>query len=102
MADRREELFQVRTGEPHPLGATYDGEGDNFAIYSKHASAVELCLIILQFRVPPQFGVAPPWQVVVDTAALGRQAVVNSGDQVTLVAKSLVTLRCAVPTVGPG
>jgi isoamylase len=31
-------------GSPHPLGATYDGRGTNFAIYSEHATAVELCL----------------------------------------------------------
>ncbi|KPJ96535.1 MAG: glycogen debranching protein [Gemmatimonas sp. SG8_17] len=31
-------------GEPYPLGATWDGEGVNFAIFSEHATAVELCL----------------------------------------------------------
>ena len=31
-------------GLPYPLGATWDGEGTNFAIYSEHASEVELCL----------------------------------------------------------
>jgi isoamylase len=31
-------------GEPYPLGATWDGQGVNFAIYSEHATAVELCL----------------------------------------------------------
>jgi isoamylase len=31
-------------GRPFPLGATWDGEGTNFAIYSEHASEVELCL----------------------------------------------------------
>lgn len=32
------------TGEPYPLGARWDGEGTNFAIFSQHADAVELCL----------------------------------------------------------
>jgi pullulanase/glycogen debranching enzyme len=27
-----------------PLGATWDGEGVNFALYSEHAEKVELCL----------------------------------------------------------
>ncbi|HEY0351397.1 MAG TPA: hypothetical protein VGC48_04700, partial [Gemmatimonadales bacterium] len=27
-----------------PLGATWDGQGTNFAIFSEHASRVELCL----------------------------------------------------------
>src|SRR5262249_54772938 len=31
-------------GSPHPLGATWDGEGVNFALYSEHASGIELCL----------------------------------------------------------
>jgi isoamylase len=31
-------------GSPHPLGATWDGEGVNFAIFSQHAEGVELCL----------------------------------------------------------
>jgi isoamylase len=31
-------------GAPYPLGATWDGQGVNFAIFSEHATAVELCL----------------------------------------------------------
>src|SRR5688572_22608775 len=31
-------------GSPYPLGATWDGEGVNFALYSENATAVELCL----------------------------------------------------------
>ncbi|MBN1599185.1 MAG: glycogen debranching protein GlgX [Bacteroidales bacterium] len=31
-------------GKPYPLGATYDGSGVNFAIFSEHAAAVKLCL----------------------------------------------------------
>jgi isoamylase len=31
-------------GRPYPLGATWDGEGTNFAIYSEPAWEVELCL----------------------------------------------------------
>jgi isoamylase len=31
-------------GRPYPLGATWDGEGVNFALYSEHAERVELCL----------------------------------------------------------
>jgi len=36
--------MRVWPGAPHPLGATWDGEGVNFAIFSEHASSVELCL----------------------------------------------------------
>jgi glycogen operon protein len=34
----------VWPGRPYPLGTTWDGEGVNFAIFSEHAEAVELCL----------------------------------------------------------
>ncbi|WP_121357164.1 glycogen debranching protein GlgX [Flavisolibacter nicotianae] len=31
-------------GYPFPLGATWDGQGVNFALYSENATAIELCL----------------------------------------------------------
>ncbi|HKH21732.1 MAG TPA: hypothetical protein VKB53_12795, partial [Gammaproteobacteria bacterium] len=35
---------RVLGGLPAPLGATWDGEGTNFAIFSAYAGKVELCL----------------------------------------------------------
>jgi glycogen operon protein len=37
-------LAAVREGLPYPKGATWDGEGTNFALFSAHATRVELCL----------------------------------------------------------
>ena len=37
-------LARTRPGRPYPLGATWDGAGVNFALFSEHATAVELCL----------------------------------------------------------
>ena len=34
----------VWPGKPYPLGATWDGEGVNFALFSEYADKVELCL----------------------------------------------------------
>ena len=34
----------MRPGHPYPLGATWDGEGVNFALFSENATGVELCL----------------------------------------------------------
>jgi pullulanase/glycogen debranching enzyme len=34
----------IREGLPYPLGATWDGKGVNFALFSAHATRVELCL----------------------------------------------------------
>jgi isoamylase len=36
--------MRVRPGSPYPLGPTWDGEGVNFALFSEHATGVELCL----------------------------------------------------------
>lgn len=36
--------MQIRPGSMYPLGASYDGAGVNFALYSQVAQKVELCL----------------------------------------------------------
>ncbi|HEY1049238.1 MAG TPA: glycogen debranching protein GlgX [Prosthecobacter sp.] len=36
--------FRIWQGNPYTLGATFDGEGTNFALFSENATAVELCL----------------------------------------------------------
>jgi isoamylase len=36
--------MRVWPGRPYPLGATWDGEGVNFALFSEEATGVELCL----------------------------------------------------------
>ena len=37
--------MQIWPGRPYPLGATYDGAGVNFALFSEVADRVELCLV---------------------------------------------------------
>jgi isoamylase len=37
--------MEIWPGKPYPLGATYDGTGVNFALFSEVAEKVELCLI---------------------------------------------------------
>ena len=36
--------LKVWPGKPYPLGARWTGAGVNFAIFSEHATGVELCL----------------------------------------------------------
>ena len=36
--------MRLLPGQPYPLGANRDGDGVNFALFSEHATAVELCL----------------------------------------------------------
>jgi glycogen operon protein len=35
---------RISAGAPHPLGATWDGRGTNFALFSANAEKIELCL----------------------------------------------------------
>ncbi|MCG8361818.1 MAG: glycogen debranching enzyme, partial [Pseudanabaenales cyanobacterium] len=35
---------KIWPGKSHRLGATWDGEGVNFALFSENATGVELCL----------------------------------------------------------
>jgi len=36
--------MQIWPGKPYPLGATYDGSGTNFSVFSDQAERIELCL----------------------------------------------------------
>ncbi len=36
--------MEIWPGDPYPLGATYDGAGTNFSLFSEMAARVELCL----------------------------------------------------------
>ena len=62
-------------GRPYPLGATWDGEGVNFAIFSEQAERVELCLF----------------------DADGKQS-----DRVPLVWQTDLVWHCYLPDVRPG
>ncbi|MGE5596544.1 MAG: glycogen debranching protein GlgX [Hyphomicrobiales bacterium] len=43
MPSRDHPEFRTLPGHPYPLGATWDGSGVNFALFSEHAQRVELC-----------------------------------------------------------
>jgi glycogen operon protein len=43
-------MYRVTDGSPLPLGATWDGKGVNFALFSAHATKVEVCLFDPQGR----------------------------------------------------
>lgn len=42
--------FVLEAGKPYPLGATFDGSGVNFAVFSAHAWSMDLCLFDAQGR----------------------------------------------------
>ena len=37
-------MVEIWPGQAYPLGATFDGSGTNFALFSEVAERVELCL----------------------------------------------------------
>jgi len=59
---------KTRPGVPYPLGANSDGGGVNFALYSEHATHIELCLFDkdgAETRVPLRERTAFVWHVYV-------------------------------------
>ena len=46
--------FKQTSGNPYPLGATYDGKGVNFALFSANAEKVTLCLFDVNGRKETQ------------------------------------------------
>jgi isoamylase len=66
----------VRSGRPHPLGATFDGRGVNFAVFSQNGTGVELCLFDergSETRIPLRAGVAQVWHAYVEGALPGQR-----------------------------
>ena len=51
---------RVWPGSHFPLGATWDGEGVNFALFSEHATGVELCLFDSPSQEKPSTTIAMP------------------------------------------
>lgn len=58
--------MQVKPGTPYPLGATWDGMGTNFALYSEYAEKVELCLFdqeLTETRITMRHRTAFIWHI---------------------------------------
>jgi len=64
---------RTRPGRPYPLGATWDGAGVNFALFSENATAVELCLFDenRETRVPVREQTEHVWHVYLPEARPG-------------------------------
>ena len=89
----------VWPGQPYPLGATWDGEGINFALFSEQAERVGLCLFDRCGRdriLDPPHSPYAPWQVLVDTAFPGGHRGdgrnFHSGERYPLQARSMSLL----------
>jgi isoamylase len=71
-------MRRLRPGYAAPLGATWSRDATNFAVFSRHATAVELCLFrdagdaTATDRIPLSRGDADVWQVAVEGLAPGQ------------------------------
>ncbi len=63
--------MKIKPGKPYPLGATWDGHGVNFSLFSEHATRVELCLFDAAeseseaLRIPIEESTDQVWHVYV-------------------------------------
>ena len=70
--------MRTRPGLPHPLGATWDGQGVNFALFSEHATGVDLCLFesatatTESIRIPLKERTNRVWHVYLPDALPGQ------------------------------
>jgi glycogen operon protein len=67
---------KILPGSAHPLGATWDGEGVNFALYSENATGVELCLFDAEgneTRVPVTHHTAFVWHAYLPGVRPGQR-----------------------------
>ena len=70
--------IRSRPGKPYPLGATWDGEGVNFALFSEHATGVILCLFDAEDptketqRIPLTERTEQVWHIYLDAIQPGQ------------------------------
>ncbi len=65
---------RLRPGHSYPLGATWDGAGVNFALFSENATGVELCLFDEQcreMRIPIREQTEHVWHIYLPEARPG-------------------------------
>ncbi|WMM71011.1 glycogen debranching protein GlgX [Rhodococcus pyridinivorans] len=75
-SDEMPEPLEVWPGSPYPLGATYDGAGTNFALFSEIAEKVELCLISrdgTETRIPLEEVDGYVWHAYLPTVSPGQR-----------------------------
>ncbi|MFI6431709.1 glycogen debranching protein GlgX [Rhodococcus oryzae] len=76
MAHTESPAIAVWPGSAYPLGATYDGAGTNFSLFSEVADAVELCLIAkdgTETRVPLEEVDGFVWHAYLPAIAPGQR-----------------------------
>lgn len=75
-SEETREPIPVWPGSAYPLGATYDGAGTNFALFSEIAEKVELCLISregTETRIPLEEVDGYVWHAYLPTVSPGQR-----------------------------
>src|ERR1700722_9301716 len=70
------QIFRTPPGSPGSLGATWDGQGTNFALYSENATGVDLCLFEgdgTESRLPIRRCTEFVWHIYVDGIGPGQR-----------------------------
>jgi isoamylase len=68
--------MKTQPGQPYPLGATWDGAGVNFALFSENATGVELCLFErdkTETKIPLTEHTAQVWHVYLRDVRPGQR-----------------------------
>ena len=62
-------------GQSYPLGATFDGAGTNFALFSSVADRVELCLFVdgAEQRIDLDLGIGQIWHAYIPEVGPGTR-----------------------------
>jgi isoamylase len=69
-------MKDVEVGTPSPLGSTWDGRGVNFALFSRHAAAADLCLFDAtgaETRIPVASRTHHVWHVYIPGLRPGQR-----------------------------
>jgi isoamylase len=69
-------MTETTPGRPFPRGATWDGGGTNFSLFSAHAEGVELCLFDdadRETRLPVESRTADDWHVYLEGVGPGQR-----------------------------
>jgi glycogen operon protein len=69
--------MKIWPGKPYPLGATWDGAGVNFSLFSENATKVELCLfdgpdLARETRLPMKYQTHQVWHLYLPEARPGQ------------------------------
>lgn len=98
--------MKIWPGKPYPLGATSDGAGVNFSLFSENANKVELCLFDgpegqRETRIPMREQTHQIWHIYLPEARPGKKRrTMRGGDIYDMKDRSIAMLQLPRSTNG--